>query len=49
MMGVTTWESGDSAPSRRRPTGFRERSPQRCGDFFSFFPRNKAFSSIFWS
>jgi len=26
-----------------------EADPQRRGDFSSFFPKNKAFSSIFWS
>jgi len=43
------WESWGRAPSRRRPTRARRRSPRRCGDFAAFFLKKYAFVGVFWS
>jgi len=45
---ITFVDSGGEC-SPEWPTGVWGRNHQCCGDFSSFFPKNKAFSSIFWS
>jgi len=48
-MGVITWGVGAEPPAAggeaSRGLGAESPTPRR---FFQFFPKNKAFSSIFW-